>query len=146
MINRLYKDCESEFIQNSRPLELFSITNVNRIYIKSLKTSLILIVIIKYILLEFPNYDTTLKSQMKKIINNLVEVFSILFDNFLFDNLQIETSQKKSSLLEKMKKILKSLSIQSLKQSKTKNNHEILFQVSKHIDNLFNLFKNSRFA
>ncbi len=103
---------------------------------------MILVVIIKYILLEFPNYDSTLKTQMKKIISNLVEVFSILYDNFLFENLQIETSQKKTTFIEKIKKVMKSLSIQFLKQSKTKNNHEILFQVSKHIDNLVNSIKN----
>ncbi len=142
MINRLYKDCELEFFQNSRTIELFSISNVNRIYIKSLKISLILIIIIKYILLEFPNYDSTLKTQMKKIISNLVEVFSILYDYFLFENLQIDTSQKRTTFIEKIKKVMKSLSIQFLKQSNTKNNHEILFQVSKHIDNLVSLMKN----
>ena len=142
MINRLYKDCELEFIQNLRTLEIFNISNVNRVYVKSFKIKLILITMIKYILLEFPNYDMTLKSQLKKIINSHIEILGILYEIFVIDNLSSEISQKKSSVMEKLKKIVKSLNIPSLKQSKMKNNHEVLFHTSKLLDSLITTIKN----
>jgi len=118
MLNRFFRDCDTEFMQNSKTVEIFSLSSVNRVYVKSCKLSLVLVTLFKYILLEFPNFDVTLKNQMKRIISSHNEILAVLFEVFGFENVNPEITQQKGSTIDKIKKIIKSINFPLIKQKK----------------------------
>jgi hypothetical protein len=125
--------------------EVFSSANINRIYIKILKLSLIIVVVAKFVLAEFTSYESSIKFQLKKIFLTISELFGVLFEIYVFDLLKKEVIDKKFGLLEKLRKLIKTpySNLLKLKSKNQSNLNEVLFQISKTIENnLINQIKN----
>lgn len=78
MINLLSGKLETKDLQ----LNIFNIAQLNTGYNKLIKISFIILVYLKYILLDF-NYDVTLRSNVKKILNSLNGYLLSLLDHFV---------------------------------------------------------------
>ena len=143
VINKYLKEFSPElFLMN---IEIFNLANINRLYIKVIKLSLIIIVMSKFVLTEFQSYEPSVKFQLKKIFLTISELYAIIYELFVLDLLKAEISDKKLSLVEKLRKLIK-VSFANLINNKMKNLsniNEILFQISKYIDNnLLNQIRN----
>ena len=143
ILNKYLKEFSLEFFEKN--FEILNQININKIYIKVIKLSLILIIIAKFVLAEFPCYEHSIKFQLKKLYLNVSQLYGLLYDIFIFDQLNSEVIDKKFCLIEKLKKIIKLpfANILNLRSQICSNINEILFQISKNIDNgLIILIKN----
>ena len=66
-------------------LEIFNNDNLNNAYLKILKIYLVLIVYIKFLLIDF-NFEMTIKSNIKRLISSINEQFLSLIINQIFPN------------------------------------------------------------
>lgn len=125
--------------------DIFDSPHINRHYTKLVKLSLILVIIAKFVLTEFQSYEASVIFQLKKLFVILSELYGVILDVFLFDQLAKEVVDKKFGLIERMRKLIKAPHANLLKL-KNKNNcnlNEILFQISKFTENnLLNQIKN----
>lgn len=78
MINILTTKIEGKDL----PMNIFSVTQMNTGYNKLMKISFIILVYLKYILLDF-NYDITLRSTVKKILNSFNCYLVALIEHYI---------------------------------------------------------------
>ncbi len=101
--------------------------NINKMYQKALKLTMIAVVFIKFTLVEL-TYDLNIKIALKKMINSLTIPLVNLFDMFIMKKVNRELI--KTSLYEKILKMLKNNKI-------NRNNKliDIFYQFGKNVDN-----------
>ena len=134
-------------------LEIFNNENLNNAYLKILKIYLVLIVYIKFLLIDF-NFEMTIKSNIKRLISSINEQFLTLISTQIFpnfsQNLQNNTNifsilkQNKNcekmdnEFLESFTKIIKNKHIK-----KTKENPNIfaLNLINKHLELVISTIK-----
>jgi len=117
---------EEILIQNSFKSEIFNSQNVNKIYQKALKLQMIIIVYIKFCVIDL-SYDSNLRTSLKKVINSLTVPLVNLFDIFIVKKFReiLSFSQR-----EKISK--------TLKLNKINRNNKLLdifYQFGKSVDN-----------
>lgn len=82
-------------------LEIFTYTNINKGYVKIMKLSMIVFTLLKYVLLDF-NYDTNIKSNLKRIIQSINENLLSLTENLILPFLNNQNSIINTLVLENM--------------------------------------------
>lgn len=112
--------------------EIFNFTNINKGYIKLIKICLFFFIFFKFILLDF-NYDATLKTNLKKILQTINENFLNIIDYFVmpylntFNNVVVSpNNQMQINQIEKFKDFIDKYSKLS-KQHKSKKNKKDIF-------------------
>ena len=125
------KEYENYNIINKLPNEIFINFAINNQFEYYSNLSLIIIIFIKFIILEY-NYDLSLTIQIKKFIFNLSENICILFDLYVFQNLSDTFNLSKKLTIEKIK-IIARTTIKSFKKSKIT---EIILQNKKQMENI----------
>ena len=134
-------------------LEIFNNENLNNAYLKILKIYLVLIVYIKFLLIDF-NFEMTIKSNIKRLISSINEQFLTLITNQIFPNFNQNLSNNTNILnilkqnqncekmdnefLENFTKIIKQKHIK-----KTKENPNIfaLNLINKHLELVISTIK-----
>ncbi len=71
-----------EIIVKNLTSEVFAYPNASKAYAKALKVFLILLIYFKFILIDF-NYDGSLRTNVKKMLNSINDVLINLMDNLM---------------------------------------------------------------
>ena len=82
MIKKFQNFIVEEIIEKNINFDIFNYTNINKGYIKIIKISLLLFILFKFILLDF-NYDATLKTNIKKILQTINEIYLSILESFI---------------------------------------------------------------
>ena len=94
-----------EIIRKNLNFEIFSNTLLNKAYTKLFKIVQVMLIYFKFILIDF-NFESNLKTNVKKIVNSLNEQLLGIIENFVF--IKEGTSEKISrDFMDKYNKIIK---------------------------------------
>lgn len=129
-----------EFIKKNQNSEIFSYPNASKAYTKTIKIFLILLIYFKFILIDF-NYDGSLRTNVKKMLNSINDVLINLTDNLILNfilnsngsNGLIQSDTYKE-FLEKYQKVIKLHKIK-------KNLKDLLNTVLKACETSINVIK-----
>lgn len=129
-----------EIIKKNLNSEIFSYQNASKAYTKSLKIFLILLIYFKFILIDF-NYDGSLRTNVKKMLNSINDVLINLTDNLILSFIVnsngsngIIQSDVYREFLEKYQKVVKLHKIK-------KNVKELLNTVLKNCETAINVIR-----
>lgn len=129
-----------EVIKKNLNAEIFSFQNASRAYTKSFKIFLILLIYFKFILIDF-NYDGSLRTNVKKMLNSINDVLINLTDNLIISFIMnsngsngLIQSDIYREFLEKYQKVIKLHKIK-------KNVKELLNTVLKNCESAINVIK-----
>jgi hypothetical protein len=129
-----------EIIKKNQNSEIFTYSNASKAYNKSLKIFFILLIYFKFILIDF-NYDGSLRTNVKKMLNSINDVLINLTDNLILSFIVnsngsngLIQSDIYREFLEKYQKVVKLHKIK-------KNMKELLNNVLKNSENAINIIK-----
>jgi len=141
--NKLLKCLEDEIVTNGLNMDIFSNTSLNKIYVKILKITSIILIFLKHISLDY-NYESNMKSNVKKFIYSVLEHFLILMENFvLVKDYNIKISNEflekynKCVKLHKIKKYNKETLNANLSNGNLYKNLETAINSVKQFSNMF---------
>lgn len=84
LVRKLILFINDEMIKKNMNFEIFSYPNVTKGYSKIIKIAMILLIFLKFILLDF-NYDSNLRSNVKKMLNSINEIILSITENFILN-------------------------------------------------------------
>ena len=112
-IRKLLNLMEKEFIQKNKNFDIFQNSQLNKIYSKIIKVYFVLITYIKFLLVDF-NYEMTIKSNIKRLLSSISNLFLLLLISF--------TSNENFSFLKSYKEFnevyLKLIKCKKIKKTK----------------------------
>lgn len=130
-----------EIIRKNLNFEIFSNTVLNKAYTKLFKIVQVMLIYFKFILIDF-NFESNLKTNVKKIVNSLNEQLLGIIENFVF--IKEGTSEKISrDFMDKYNKIIKTHKIKkhtgkdSINANTIYKNLEIIINNLKQFSNNF---------
>lgn len=130
-----------EIIRKNLNFEIFSNTVLNKAYTKLFKIVQVMLIYFKFILIDF-NFESNLKTNVKKIVNSLNEQLLGIIENFVF--IKEGTSEKISrDFMDKYNKIIKTHKIKknsgkdSINANSIYKNLEIIINNLKQFSNNF---------
>lgn len=82
-VNKMIEYIEKDILQQQINFDLFDSVSLNRAYKKTIKVFFISLVYFKFILLDF-NYEVTVKTQMKKMLQNINDNLLFIIKTFIF--------------------------------------------------------------
>ena len=94
-LNKMVDYIEKDILQQQITFELFDNIILNRAYKKIIKVFFVSLVYYKFIMLDF-NYEVTVKSQMKKMLQNINDNLLFIIKTFIFYNESIPLLENKA--------------------------------------------------
>lgn len=129
-----------EIIKKNLNSEIFSYPNASKAYTKTLKVFFILLIFFKFILIDF-NYDGSLRTNVKKMLNSINDVLINLIDNLILSSIAnsngsngLIQSDIYKEFLEKYQKVIKLHKIK-------KNVKDLLNSFLKNCETAINVIK-----
>lgn len=95
------------FLYNDLPYELFINNSLNKHFTDLNKLQLIVLIIIRFILLEH-NIDSILTIQIKRLISNITEMLCLIYDKFVLKNISKMLVCNNRNLIENVQIIARS--------------------------------------
>ncbi len=129
-----------EIIKKNISTEIFSYPNISKAYTKTIKIFFILLIYFKFILLDF-NYDVSLRTNVKKMLNSINDIFINITENFILSFILnsngsngIIQSELYREFLEKYQKVIKLHKIK-------KNIKDLVNSIIKYCETAINVIK-----
>ena len=94
-LNKMVDYIEKDILQQQIEFDLFDNIILNRAYKKTIKVFFVSLVYFKFILLDF-NYEATVKTQMKKMLQNINDNLLFIIKTFIFYNESIPLLENKA--------------------------------------------------
>ena len=85
-IRKLISFVNEEILKKNLSFDIFSYQNVSKAYGKIFRVVLILLVYFKFILIDF-NYDVSLRTNVKKMLNCINDIVINITDNFILTHI-----------------------------------------------------------
>lgn len=82
IINKYVTCLTVDFYEKATSLEIFINNNLNKGYLKFIKITYVLLILIKFILIDF-NYENSIKTHVKKLFNAINEQILIILENVI---------------------------------------------------------------
>ena len=139
-IRKLISFVNEEILKRNLSFDIFSYQNVSKAYGKIFRVVLILLVYFKFILIDF-NYDASLRTNVKKMLNCINDIVINITDNFILTHILnsngsngLAQSDLYRDFLDKYQKVIK---IHKIK----KNLKELFNTINKACDGAINVIK-----
>ena len=139
LTKRFINLCQEEVMYKNLNFEIFSYNNLNKVYAKTIKNALIMMIYIKFILNDY-NYEMNLKSHIKKIIGGLTEVFINIIDTYVLKKLNMEIFEKNYSKREFFDKYSKMLKLHKIINSKG-TKIDLTLQLGRNVESITTIMK-----
>jgi len=140
LVRKAISFINDEIINKNLNFDLFSYPNASKAYNKAIKIFLILLIYFKFILLDF-NYDGSLRTNVKKILNSINDILINVTENFILSFIinsngsnGIIQSELYREFLDKYQKVIKLHKIK-------KNIKELLNILLKSCETAINVIK-----
>jgi hypothetical protein len=139
-IRKLISFVNEEILKKNLSFDIFSYQNVSKAYGKIFRVVLILLVYFKFILIDF-NYDVSLRTNVKKMLNCINDIVINITDNFILTHILnsngsngLGQSDLYRDFLDKYQKVIK---IHKIK----KNLKDLFNTINKACDGAINVIK-----
>jgi hypothetical protein len=130
-----------EILKRQLNLDIFSNSAINKTYGKIIKVVSVLIIYIKFVLLDF-NYENNLKGNLRKLLNSVNEQLLSIIENFVF--VKESTMEKISKeFVDKYNKIMKNHKIK--KSNKDRGSINNIYKNLEIVVNSVKQFSNNFF-
>jgi len=113
---------------------MFNVKNINQFYEKAIKYFLIFTIYVKFIVMEL-QFDSLIKTTLKKIISGLVIAFLLIYENYVLTPTTTKYLFKQSDMFEKYRKTSKyynasrGLRVQDILVYTNKNLESVISQI-----------------
>lgn len=140
LVRKAVNFMNEEILKKNMNFEIFSYPNLTKAYSKTIKIAFILLIYFKFILLDF-NYDGSLRTNVKKMLNAINDILINITENFILSFIMnsngsngLIQSDLYREFLEKYQKVIKLHKIK-------KNVKDLLNNLLKNCETAINVIK-----
>lgn len=136
-VKKILSFFEEDVLNKGLNTEIFSSPHLNKVYQKTLKVSAIIMVYLKFILNDY-NYESNIKSHIKKIFDEMTRCYINIFDNFWMRQANLDGfNASHKDFTDKYNRLIKTHKI----QFKNTKSDFIINQLGRNIESVSTIVK-----